>query len=257
MANSGRIGEITFIDNLAANTMGTGLIGLDGGTLATNSAYGLVWVQSLDTGDTSYVISQSATLGQHIAGSGTGVNDNLKEFCSSDTMFYGQTGFNAVEIMVQFDAVTNMTFNFGFHDDVTESSSVIPVELSTATWASTASTFLGFVFDTQATNDELHCFWVDDDTDTVVALGDLRCKGMALTANKWLYMRVEMQDCGSGKPVRATFHAVHDGKSITKEFDTTVDRDAALCYYFGVVATSTTPRGIFIKAPGWTQTIAD
>ena len=257
MANSGKTGVIKWTDTFSANTMGTGLIGLDGGTNATNTAYGIVWVQSLDTGDTSYVISQSAAYGQHIAGSGTGVDGNLKEFCSAKTMFYGQQGFTAIDGMFLFDAVTNMTVNFGFHDDVTESSSAIPVELSTATWASTASTFLGFVFDTQATNDELHCFWVDDDVDTVQTLDNLRCKGMSLTAGKWLYLRVEMQDQGSGNPVRATFHAEHDGKHITKEFNTTVDRDQALCYYFGVQATSTTPRGIFIKAPGWEQSISD
>ena len=93
--------------------------------------------------------------------------------------------------------------------------------------------------------------------DTTVALGDLRCKGMALTADKWLWMRVEMQDQGSGKPVRATFHAAHDGKKITKEFTTTVDRDVALCWYLGVENRDALARGVFIKRPAWEQSIAD
>ncbi len=257
MANSGMTGIVCYTDPLMGVTIGTALIGLDSGTLVNNTLYGVNWIQSIDTGDTSFTVSQSAALGNHLAGSQAGTDNNLIEFNSIKTMFYGQQGFTAVDLMVRFDAVANMTFNFGFHDDVTESSAAIPVELSTTTWASTASTFLGFVFDTQATDDELHCFWVDDDTDTVVPLGDLRCKGMALTADKWLYMRVEMQDQGSGKPVRATFHAAHDGKTITKEFTTTVDRDQALCYYFGCQATSTTARGIFLKAPGWEQSISD
>jgi len=257
MANSGAIGTIKYVDTFSNNSIGSVSIGIDGGTLLTAAVYGVNWLQSIDTGDTAFAVNQSATLGMHAAGSGTGVDNALIEFNGGRLMFYGQQGFTAVEGMFQFDVVTDLTFNFGLNDEITESGNTIPVELRTATWDSTSTTFLGFVFDTQATNDELHCFWVDDGVDTVVALGDLRCKGMSLTANKWLWLRVEMQDQGSGNPVRATFHAAHDGKSITKEFTTTVDRDSAFCWYFGAQAGSAVAHGIKIKAPGWEQTISD
>ncbi len=186
MANSGRIGQVSYTDNFANVTVGTGLVGLDGGTNSTNTSYGLAWVQSLDTADTSWTRSFSAARGIHLAGSLAATNNNLIELNSDKLMFYGQQGFSAVEVLFQVDASSAVAFNFGFSDDVTETSATLPVELSTATWASSASTYLGFVYDADATNDELHCFWTDDDVDTTVALGDLRCKGMALTANKWL-----------------------------------------------------------------------
>jgi hypothetical protein len=83
--------------------------------------------------------------------------------------------------------------------------------------------------------------------------------GMAPTAAQWLYMKVEMQDRGSGNGVHATFLAVdHTGKSVCKEFNTSVDRDCPLCFYFGVEnrSGSATP-SIYIKSPNWKQTIAD
>ena len=80
---------------------------------------------------------------------------------------------------------------------------------------------------------------------------------MSLEVDQWLWLRVEMQDQGSGQPVRATFHAAQNGRTMTKEFTTSVDRDVALCWYLGVENRDALARGIFIKAPAWEQTIAD
>lgn len=257
MANSGAKGTVCYTDPLAATTVGTGLVGLDGGTNSTTTSYGLAWVQSLDTGDTSWTRTFSAARGVVLAGSLAATDNNMIELNSNNLMFYGQQGFSAVEVLFQVDASSAVAFNFGFSDDVTETSATLPVELATATWYSSATTFLGFVYDADATNDELHCFWVDDDVDTTVALGDLRCRGMSLVADKWLWMRVEMQDQGSGNQVRATFHAAHDGKTITKEFKSTIDRDQGMCWYLAIENRDALARGVFVKAPGWEQTISD
>uniref|UniRef100_A0A6M3J831 Uncharacterized protein n=1 Tax=viral metagenome TaxID=1070528 RepID=A0A6M3J831_9ZZZZ len=258
MANVGNKGKVRYEEAFSAVTIGTGLIGLDGGTNSLTTSYGLCWVQSLDTGGVSYTRSMSATKGLHLAGT-TGTTDNaLTEFSGDKLMFYGQTGFTAAEALVQFDVAGAVAFNFGFTDEVTCASDTLPVELGTATLvASGCTTFCGLVFDTDADNDEIHCAWVDDGTVVTTALGDLRMKGMTLTADKWLFLRVEMQDQGSGKPVRATFHAIQDGRHVTKEFATTVDRDCALAYYFGVENRAGTTHGVYIKAPAWEQSIAD
>ena len=82
--------------------------------------------------------------------------------------------------------------------------------------------------------------------------------GMAPTNAKWLYMKVEMQDRGSGKGVRATFLAVdHTGKSVEKVFNTSVDRDLPLNYYLGVENRSASVHNIYIRCPSWEQTISD
>lgn len=252
MANVGAKGAIryeeVFVD---PGVLGTGVQGLDGGTRTAN------WLQNIDTGDTSFVRSMSAARGLHIAGSLAGTDNNMVEFCGDQLMFYGSVGMNAIDVLVQFDVATNIAFNFGFSDDVTETSNTLPVELSATSFASSASTYLGFVFDTDATNDEIHCFWTDDDVDSTEVIGDLRMKGMSLTANKWLWLRVEMQDRGSGSGVRATFHAVQDGKHMTKEFNTTVDNDAGLCWHFSAENRSAVAHGVYIKLPSWEQTISD
>ena len=257
MANAGRKGIVRYVEALAVNDICTALQGLDSGTLVANATYGFGWVPSCDTGDQSFIRAYNVGRGAHIAGSLAATNDNMLEFNGDKLMFYGSTGFNSVETLVQFDVATDIAFNFGFHDEVTEVSATLPVELSTTTFYSSASTFLGFVFDTAATNDELHCFWVDDDVDTTETIANLRMKGMTLKAAKWLWLRVEMQDRGSGSGVRATFHAAQDGKSMTKEFNTTVDNDAALAWYFAAENRSAIGHNVYLKLPAWEQSIND
>jgi len=82
-------------------------------------------------------------------------------------------------------------------------------------------------------------------------------KGMAPTASKWLYLKVEMQDRGSGKGVRATFLAVdHLGRSMEKVFDTSIDRDCQMCYYFACESRGSA-NSIYLRQCNWEQTIAN
>jgi len=237
--------------------MGTGLVGLDGGTNTLTTSYGLGWVQTLDTADTSWVRTMTAADGLHLAGSLTATDDNMKEMCGDQLIFYGQQGFNAVEVMMKMDECSAVAFNFGFNDEVTDSSNTLPIEGTASTITANSSQFCGIIYDADMTNDELHCYWVDDASATDVAVGTLRMRGASIKANSWLYMRVEMQDRGSGSGIRAIFHAEQDGKTFEKEFNTTLDRDVGLCWYLGVENRAALARGIKIRAPGWEQSIAD
>ena len=246
MANVGSKGILEHCDNPSSTIVSA----TEGSTVT--------WAVSSDTSDTAIVRAVAAGKGLHYAGATYATDDNMLEFCSNNLNFAGQEGHCEAEVLLQLDSVSNVAFNFGFNDDVLDASNSLPAELATATWTTNAATFVGLVFDTDATNDELHAMWVDDDTDAVTPLADLRFKGIAPTAGKWFYMKVELDDLGSGKGLRATFLAVdHNGKSVEKAFNTTVDRDCPLCFYLGVENRSASVHNVYIRKPNWKQTIPD
>ena len=247
MANVGSKGVVRYEETFVADNIGT------------SGADGLAWVNSSDGGDTAFARAVAAARGLHVAGALAATQNNLVEFCGDLTQFYGQNGFCAVEVMLQLDVVTPVAINFGFNDDSLDAGNTLPIELSGTTWTTTATTAIMLVYDTDATNDEWHCMWVDDDSDASDAIADLRLKGAAPVASKWMHLRVEMQDRGAGKGVRVTFTVKQDGKTFEKVFDTTVDRDAALCWYLGVEARTASPSAVnaYVKLPAWEQSIAD
>ncbi len=246
MANAGSNGIIRHIDN-PCNT----IVSATEGTTIT-------WAVSSDTSDTAIVRAVAAGKGLHYAGATYATDDNMIEFCGNNLYFTAQEGHCEAEVLLQLDVVTNIAFNFGFNDDVLDSGNTLPAELATATWTTTSTAFAGIVFDTDATNDELHCMWVDGGTDTTTALADLRMNGMAPTAAKWLYMKVELDDRGSGNGARATFTACdHKGKSVSKTFNTTITRSTPLCFYLGVENRSASAHNVYIRCPNWAQTVTD
>ena len=195
----------------------------------------------------------------HVAGTTDTGAANRLEFLSDTLMFTGQEGYCSVEILLQLGAYTDVAFNFGFNDAVTGPNNIIPVKLDSVTFTRNAADgFIGLVYDSNATNDEVHCWWANGGTKTTTPTADLRMVGMAPTASKWLYMKVGMQDRGSGKGVRATFLVVdHNGKSVEKVFNTSVDRDLPLNYYLGVENRTTTAVNIYLRGIAWEQTISD
>ena len=249
MANAGSKGFYEHIDDPMVAT-------IDAAASADTT-----WVADSTNGATDFCRAVAAGKGLHYYSTSDTTDNDMQEICSNLLIFTGQEGYSYVEILAQFNSVDDMAFNFGFHDTVEEvaDGGTLPVELDGTTWTSTGSTFLGFVYDVDATNDDLHCFWVDDDVDTTTAIADLRMNGLKPVVNQWLYMRVEMQDRGSGNGVRATFLAVdHNGRSYSKEFNTSVDRDCPLCYHFSFEnranAGATT---CYIKHLNYGQTTAD
>lgn len=251
MANVGSRGLVRYEETFATDSIHTG------------TANGVGWYTSLDSSDTAFLRAVNTSRGLHAAGALTTTTDNMIEFCGDTLMFSGQTGHSSVEIMLQLDDVSNVAFNFGFNDEVLETNDTLPVEIGTAAWTfGAADAFLGFVYDTGATNAELHCFWANGaavgmtTADSSVDGKEVRMRGMAPTNSKWFYMKVEMQDRGSGNGVRATFMcADHNGRTLEKVFNTSVDRDRTMCFYLGIENRADSAVNAYIKLPCWEQTI--
>jgi len=254
MANSGPKGIVRYEETLVANAVAVAVTGVAGNS---GAATGIGWLTSIDTGDTAFTRAMSATKGLHLAGSMAATNNNLIELCGDQLMFYGQTGFNAVDVLLQLDTVATVAFNFGFNDDVIEAANTLPIEGTATTMSTNSSAFCGIIYDPNMDNDELHAYWCDDGVASTETLANMRMQGFSIVADHWLWMRVEMQDRGSGNGVRATFHAAQNGKTMTKEFNTSVDRDVGLCWYLGIENRAGLARGAYVKLPSWEQSIAD
>mgnify|MGYP001580419273 CR=1 FL=1 len=181
----------------------------------------------------------------------------MAEFCADTLDVFGQDGYNSMEVLFQVSNAADLAINIGFNDDSLDASGTLPAELATATWTTNAATFVGLVYDVDATNDDWHCMWVDGNSDASEALADLRMNGAAPIASKWIMARVAIQDRGSGKGVRATFTVSCDGKSYEKEFNTSITRSTALCYYIGFENRAGTAHSLYIKYIRTEQSIAD
>ena len=254
MANIGEKGILRHIDDPSVT-----VIGADGSSVANMA--GQTWVSDADSSDTDFLRAVVAGKGLHYKGVLTTTDNNLIEFASAGLYFTAQEGHCEVEVMVQFEDASEHAFNFGFNDTVEDDN--LPIDLSGTAFASTATAFCGFVYDgTDATNKDLHCFWVDDDSDVttdsngLVGGETLRMADMKPTDAKWLYLKVELQDRGSGNGARATFLAVdHTGFSMERTFNTSVDRDVPLCWHLAVENRSAVGGDIFLRNCNWSQTI--
>ena len=245
MANMGSKGVVRYEESFAADNIGG------------SAADGLAWLVTGDTNDTIFARAVAAGRGLHIRAITAATNDNMVDLASDTLLFYGQEGHCAAEVLLQLTYVINRAFFFGFNDDVSEDSGTLPAELSGTTFTANGATHVGIVYDTGATTDELYCHWSDGGTKTTTAAADLRMTGMAPTNSQWLWMRVELQDRGSGNGLRATFIAVdHNGKSIEKVFNTSVTRSTGLCYWLGVENRSASTVTVYVKQPIWEQGMA-
>ena len=199
--------------------------------IATSAADGVRWLATSDAGNTAFAITADAAGPIAQAATDT-TDDDMCEIAHSLLAWSVQNGDLLLEtrVRVAVGGVDDIAFTVGFNDDALEDSNTLPVELATATFTSNATTFIGVVYDIDATNDDVHAFWVDDDADTTEALADLRFTGMAPVADKWFGVQVHLVDRGSGKGPQATITVVEEstGKQAAKTFNTTVDRDALL-----------------------------
>lgn len=256
MANIGSIGILEHIDDPMITVIG------DAGDSVSNMA-GYTWVSDSAGSHADFIRAVAAGKGLHYIGVMAASDDNVVlEFASSGLYFTAQEGHCAVEILIQFEAASGHAFTFGFNSAV--EGGVLPVDFSAATTLTKASSdFCGFVYDgTDATYPDLHCVWVDDssigqsDSDGRVDGQTIRMRSMSPTSAKWLYMKVELQDRGSGNGARATFLAVdHNGYSVERTFNTSLDRDVPLCYHLGVENRSSAGGDVFIRHNNWSQSI--
>lgn len=245
MGKSGSVGVIKYLENFQVEHIGAA------------AGAGLKWVTLADGGDTVFARAGAAGKGIHAAGALAATDNNLLELCGDLLDVFGQDGYNAIEVLFMVSSIADLAFNIGFNDDVLETSNTLPAELATTAWTTNATTFIGLVYDVDADNDDMHCMWVDDDNDSDEALANLRMQGIAPQAGKWCTARVEIKDRGAGKGVRGTFTFSCEGKTATKEFNTSVDRDAGLCPYMGFENRAATAHNIYIKYIALEQSIAD
>lgn len=249
MANMGPVGILKHIDDPS-----TSIVASSTGTTIT-------WATNTAGGATDFVRTVAAGKGVHYYGVMDAVSGSSSEFASSYKWFTVQEGHCAVEIIVQFSDIDH-AFTFGFNDTVNDGN--LPIDISGTTLSATATDFCGFVYDgTDSTNKDLNCVWVDAntigqaDTDGSIDGKAIRMSGMAPTAGKWFYMKVEMQDLGSNKDARVTFLATdHLGRSMEKVFNTTVLRTMQFCYHFCAETTNDTAANyIYLRGCNWEQTI--
>lgn len=212
----------------------------------TSAANGVEWLTSTDGGGTAFAVDLTAATGG-VATSVTAAAAELSEIGHEAFVVVPQHGFMYMEVRCQIDAITTVAVNIGFNDDALEDSNTLPVELSGTTFTSNAATFVGFVFDTDATNDDWHAFWVDDDNDTSTAIASLRYTGVAWKAAAYWTFRVELQDQGSGNPLRAVLSITNDsGTMFQKTVTTNLDRDASLTPYVAQEGRATVNRTLTV-----------
>uniref|UniRef100_A0A6M3K6I2 Uncharacterized protein n=1 Tax=viral metagenome TaxID=1070528 RepID=A0A6M3K6I2_9ZZZZ len=251
MANNSNPGIQRHIDN-PANT----IVSSTAGTTVT-------WATQTAGSATDFVRAVAAGKPLHYFGVMDAADNSQSEFASNNLHFTGQNGHCEVEISVAFEDCSEHAFTFGFNDTVQDGNFLIDISATTMTKVS--SDFCGFLYDgVDATNKDLHCVWVATDVigtadmDGSIEGQEIRMRGMAPTDGKWLYMKVSLDDRGSGNGLRATFLAVdHLGRSMEKVFNTTVARTTPFCFHFGVENRTDTGGDVFIINPNWAQTIAD
>ena len=254
MANIGPIGILRHIDNPSITI------------ISDTKGAGKTWTTDSDGSDVDFAKAVAVGKGLHYVGTLSGNDNQMLELCSNNLIFVVQEGHCEVEALVQFSAVDELSFNFGFNDEILETGNdSLPMEISAYdVLTANSASFVGFVYDIDGTSDYLVCSWVDDSTiqqtaaDGRVNGTKIKMSGMTPTVAKWLYLKVELQDRGSGKGARATFLAVdHTGLSLERTFNTTLDRDVPLCYYFGIENRGGTGMTVYTKHNNWSQSIPD
>ena len=149
------------------------------------------------------------------------------------TSYRVQEGHVYMEVRLACQDVSVMAVNVGFSDDTLEGGNTFPVELSGTTWTTTATTWIGFAFDADATTDNWAAMWVDDDTDRSVAIGTLRAD-VALADETWDTLRLDLHDAGAGNQVIAEWNVKDEnGNEWNYRNTSTIDRDAALVPHIG------------------------
>ncbi len=251
MANVGSVGILKHIDDPSVTV------------IADASAAGVTWVSDSTGSGTDFVKAVAAGKGLHYAGALTAVDNELEEFNGNNLQFAAQEGHSSVEIIVQFSTIADLAFCFGFNDVAEEGN--MPMELTGTTISANAGTFVGLLYDDDSTDpDNLYCVWVDGDTvgqtDSTGSVNGqaIKMSGIAPTAAQWFYMKVSMQDRGSGNGARVTFMATdHLGRSVEKVFNTTVTRSTPLCFSYAVENRDATARNLYIRFPNWEQDTPD
>ena len=138
-----------------------------------------------------------------------------------------QDGAIDVLFRAKVDDITTVAYSMGLTDANTESSTM-PWHLGACdALTTTASTGIGFVFDTDAATDTIHTLYVDDDTD-----GTLTNTALAPVNATYRTYRIRLEDAGSGNQVRAEFSVCCN--TYYEVRTSTIDRDVQLTPFVAV-----------------------
>ena len=195
---------------------------------------------SVDAAGTAAIVAD-AVGGQVALTTDTG-NNEMAEIAISQPV-RAQDGPVFFEAKLQVNGIATLAFTVGLTDDPAEDSNTLPVELSTATFTSNASTFAGVVFDTAATTDNFYFFAVDDDADTSLAIADLNT-GLAPEAATDFIVSIELHDRGSSDGMADAVITVKkaNGTFKQKRIERAVDRDCKLYAHIGLENRTTAAR---------------
>ena len=164
----------------------------------------------------------------------TGAADDDDVDVASALNWYGQ--YNAcLEVRARIDDVDKTAINIGFSDATGEAADKIPMMLSgaTPTLTSTASDFVGFCHDADATTTVMTGVSVKGDADGALI------SGAAETDASWFTVRVELID--NGTTTDAVFYYNASGNEISPADDRlgieldAVTRTTPLCIYIGLI----------------------
>lgn len=205
--------------------------------IATSVADGVGWLSTADTGGTVFIVVADAQ-GPIAQGALDGDDNDMMELAHHMVTWSAQHGelYGEWRVKVSVGAIADVALNVGFNDDALEDSNTLPVELSTTTFTSNAASFVGVVFDADATNDDFHAFAVDDDADISKAIADLRFSGIAPVLDEWFGVAIRITDAGSGNRAIVEINVCEEstGRYAQKRFTDVIDRDVLLTPYFGV-----------------------
>jgi len=176
------------------------------------------WVTVLDNSGTFAVSDSPELQAASVTGS---CNDNYNSIGHRLT-WSAQAGMMSMEARVDLERITTVGMWVGLTSNMTEATQ--PVTLSGTTFTSTATTAIGFVYCTDATNDNWHAFMVDDCNDTSVPIATLNT-GVAPVADTPQTLKVVVYDQQCGNQTRAEFYI--DG-NLEVTMDSAVDRDVLL-----------------------------
>ncbi len=159
----------------------------------------------------------------------TGTTDDNMSEIGGGLQWRVQDGTLVLEMRAKVSAITTIAMNFCLNDDINEDSNTLPFELNGTTLTTNAATSIGFLFDTEATNDNFHFAWVDDDAD-----GTLTDTGVAPVADTYYNMVIALYDAGSGNQVRCEAKLTSEADESANwrgAFTATIDRDVLLTWY--------------------------
>ncbi len=189
-----------------------------------------LYVATVSSGGTAAITAQQVNGTVQLT---TDATDEDAGLLCSGLIFRPSAGVLRLEARDKCSVITTLRAFVGFSDATTEAD-LLPMSIATATFTTTASTAIGFVFSSAATGVYWTAHWVDADSDYTGALATRIFTGCAPVADTYQTFIIELQDQGSGNSPIAEMSIIDNNGSIySKKFTTTLTRATLLCSAIG------------------------